>query len=103
MGAGSEYRICWLGYNEKPNYNRIWGWLKMNDGRKYVFFGVKGKKIQFKPHRDEFLIKYLVNQMEFKGYEKIKVEHYEEIYPSFIEELETWLLGAILSGDLDRY
>lgn len=99
MSINSEYRIAWLGYNEKPNYNRIWGWLEMKDGRKLVFFGVKGKKIQFKPQQDIYMINYLINQMEFKGYEKIKVEHYEEIYPDFIQDIEAWLLSAILGAD----
>ena len=101
MSTNSEYRIAWLGYNEKPNYNRIWGWLEMKDDRKFVFFGVKGKKIEFKPHEDHYTINYLVSQMEFKGYEKIKVEHYEEIHPNFIQEFETWLTCAIL-GDIFR-
>ena len=99
MSTNSEYRIAWLGYNEKPNYNRIWGWLEMKDGRKFVFFGVKGKKIQFKPQQDIYMINYLINQMEFKGYEKIKVEHYEEIYSDFIRDIEAWLLSAILGAD----
>ncbi len=99
MSDSSEYRIGWLGYNEKPNYNRIWGWLEMKDGRKFVFFGVKGKKIEFKPHRDIYMINYLISRMEFKGYEKIKVEHYEEIYPNFTRDMETWLLSAILGSD----
>jgi len=99
MSTNSEYRIAWLGYNEKPNYNRIWGWLEMKDGRKFVFFSVKGKKIQFKPQQDIYIINYLINQMKFKGYEKIKVEHYEEIYPDFIRDIEAWLLSAILGAD----
>lgn len=99
MSDSSEYRIGWLGYNEKPNYNRVWGWLEMNDGRKLVFFGVKGKKIEFKPHQDIYNINYLISRMEFKGYEKIKVEHYEEIYPNFTRDMETWLLSAILGSD----
>lgn len=99
MSTNSEYRVVWLGYNEKPNYNRIWGWLEMNDGRKYCFFGVKNKKILFKKQTEAFILNYLVNQMENKGYEKIKVEHYVEICPNFIEELETWFLNAILVDD----
>ena len=99
MSTGSEYTISWLGYNEKPNYNRIWGWLEMRDGRKFVFFGVKGKKIEFKPQPDIYMINYLINRMEFKGYEKIKVEHYKMIHPNFIEEFETWLTSAILADD----
>ncbi len=99
MSINSEYRIAWLGYNEKPNYNRIWGWLEMKDGRKFVFFGVKNKKIQFKLQQDIYMINYLINQMEFKGYEKIKVEHYLEICPDFTKELATWLLSAILGAD----
>ena len=99
MSTGSEYRIQWLGYNEKPNYNRIWGWLEMRDGRKFVFFGIKGKKIEFKPHHDVYLINFLVNQMEMKGFNKIKVEHYEMIHPSFIQEFETWFTSAILADN----
>lgn len=96
MSTNSEYTIGWLGYNEKPNHNRIWGWLEMRDGRKFVFFGVKNKKIKFKKHDSVHAIRYLVNQMEFKGYEKIKVEHYVEICPNFAQEMESWLISAIL-------
>ncbi len=96
MSTNAEYTIGWLGYNEKPNHNRIWGWLTMRDGRVFVFFGVKNMKIQFKKHDDIYTINYLINQMEFRGYEKIKVEHYALICPTFVEQIETWLISAIL-------
>ncbi len=96
MSTNSRYEIKWLGYNEKPNHNRIWGWLVMSDGRNFVFFGVKNKKIKFKLQPNIHTVKYLINQMEFKGYEKIKIEHYVEICPNFAQDIENWLISAIL-------
>jgi len=90
------YKIEWLGYNDKPNYNRIWGHLKMNDGRDYVFWGVAGKRQQFKI-QTSWRIEMLTHQMEHKGYSKIEPRHFERLFPGFHSDLETWLMTNILA------
>ena len=90
------YEIVWLGFNDKPNYNRIWGYLKMSDDRYYAFWGVKGKRQQFKLQQ-EWTLSMLVNQQTHKGYKQIDPSHYEQIAPGFHEDLELWLTTNILA------
>jgi len=93
------YTIQWMGFNEQPNYNRVWGHIKMKDGRDYVFWGVKDKKIEFKLHDHDNKISYIINQNEKKGYKKIHPAHYEIICPDFIENMEIWFTTHVLMGD----
>ena len=97
MSENSQYEINWLGYNEKPNYDRIWGWLRMSDDREFTFWGVKGKKISFKLQGEWWSASRLVHENISRGYRQIALAHYEMICPGFTEELEIWLTGAILS------
>ncbi len=90
------YKIVWLGWNEKENYDRIWGYLKMDDDRHYAFWGKRNGRQQFKPQQ-EWRIGMLVSQQENKGYKKIDPSHYEEIAPGFQESVEIWLMTNILA------
>lgn len=93
------YTIKWLGYNELPNYNRIWGIVELNTKRNFAFWGVKDKKISFKYHKYIMELNSLIITMERKGYKKISPLHYELISPGFNENFEQWLMAAILSDD----
>lgn len=93
------YEIVWLGYNDKPNYDRIWGYLKMSDDRCYVFWGVRGKRQQFKLQPD-WRLQMLISQQERKGYTKIEPSHYEKLSPGFHGDLELWLMTNILADTL---
>lgn len=97
--SNDAYTVEWLGYNEKPNYNRVWGHIKMKDGRDYVFWGVKDKKMQFKRHNHNYRISFLINQNEKKGYKKIHPEHYELICPDFTENMEIWFMAYVLAEE----
>ena len=99
MSTNVAYKIKWLGFNEKPNFNRIWGHIVMADGRNFVFWGVRGKKIDFKPHHTKWRIDALINMNIRKGFKKIETDHYELIQPGFREDLEIWLTASILSDD----
>lgn len=95
--ARSTYTIEWLGYNEAPNFNSIWGMVKMTDGRTFAFWGVKNGRIMFKHHAHEWNLRYQISHRETKGFKKIDPVHYEMLCPNFHEEFEIWLTTAILS------
>ncbi len=95
------YTVVWLGYNDKPNFNRIWGHVKMTDGRDYVFWGVAGKNQQFKL-QTSWKIDMLMRQMEYKGYSKIEARHFERLFPGFHGDLEIGLMTNILDDTLLR-
>jgi len=96
--ADSAYTIEWLGFNEKPNYNRIWGHLHMNDGRDYVFWGMRGSKIEFKQHMQKYKIPSIINQNKKKGYKSIETSHYELLCPNFIQDMEVSFMAYILKN-----
>lgn len=103
-----NYKIVWLGFNEAPNHNGVWGHIHMHDNRDYVFWGLVGddddkaalrysKTLLFKRHGDHsYKIPFLVSQKEKKGFKKIHPDHFEMICPKFKEDLEIWLMAHIL-------
>lgn len=91
------YDLVWMGYNPKPNYNRVWGYLIMKDKRCFVFWGVRGKKLDFKYHRWDFQIASIREKMIRKGFKETTPEEYEKICPNFLEDLEIWCTTAILA------
>ena len=98
--AERGYEIKWLGYNDQPNHNRVCGWLEMNDGRNFTFWGTRDRKLQFKYHRNnwgDWGIKRLMEEKERKGFKKMTPEEYEVLSHGFVEDLEIWLTTAILS------
>lgn len=99
MSTNDVYKIKWLGFNEKSSFNRIWGHIEMKDGRNFVFWGVRGKKMDFKLHTIPWRIEALINLNIRKGYKKIEPEHYDIIHPGFIEDLEIWFTASVLSDN----
>lgn len=93
------YTIKWLGYNEKRNYDRIFGHVEMSDGRHYAFWGQRGKKIDVKRHLNHHRIASLIQENTSKGYKQIDPSHYEFICPGFKESLDVWLTTHILQED----
>jgi len=93
--TADPYTINWLGYNEKGQYGRIWGYLTMEDKRVFAFWGTKGGKMLFKRHT--YTMEWMINQSSSKGYKQINPNHYELICPGFKADLEIWLTTAILS------
>ena len=92
-----NYKIAWLGFNEAPNYNSIWGHVHMHDNRDYVFWGIREKTLLFKRHGDHsYKIPFIISQKERKGYKKIHPNHFEMLCPNFKEDLEIWLVAHIL-------
>ena len=95
----NAYAIKWLGFNEAPNYDRIFGHLQMSDGRNYAFWGIKGKPIEFKKHDFVGKIAFLINQYERKGFKQIHPTHYEMICKNFQEDFEIWFTAYVLKEE----
>lgn len=111
-----NYKIMWLGFNEAPNHNGVWGHIHMHDNRDYVFWGFVGqeenandqtaiilrftKTLLFKKHSDHsYKIPFIISQKEKKGFKKIHPDHFEMICPKFKEDLEIWLMAHILQEE----
>lgn len=110
---GRPYNIEWLGFQRasEPKHNsRIWGYLKMHDGRIYTFWGVHKKGLNFKCHHEggklpvwrfpEEDVKEIQRKMLRRNYKEIAVEHYELLDPDFMDRLEVDFMTVILSDNL---
>ena len=96
-----NYHIEWLGYNNEESHDKIWGWLNLKDGRKYCFWGRRGKKLRFKEHSDVFELLRIQNQKEDKkGYYRVSPNQYDNLVKDFIIEVEIWLTTAILGDEV---
>ena len=92
------YEIKWLGWNNDGKHNKIWGYLRMNDGRYFAFWGRRGKTLRFKQHESLREVDRLSREKSGKkGYCFVKPEDYDHLVSDFIEKLETDCMVAILS------
>ena len=91
------FTVKWMAFNEK--IDRIRGHLAMADGREFMFWADRDKKIDFKRHMHEAKIIFVKQQSFKKGYHTIHVEHYELISPKFQDQLEIYLTAHILRNE----
>jgi hypothetical protein len=95
------YQIMWVGWNSQGNHDKIWGWLKMADGRIYAFWGRRGKKLRFKQHDREWDVRLKVDEKRFKkGYDMVLPSRYDELVKDFLDEVEIWCTTAILADEV---
>ena len=94
----NPYKIKWVGWNNEGNSDKVWGWLEMNDGRKYCFWGRRGKTLQFKhhPHLDR-LRNLEIQKEQRKGYKFVRPEDYDQLVKDFLDSVEVYCMTAILS------
>ena len=76
-----------------------WGWAP--EGRNcVVFWGRRGKAMQFKADKTGDALNRLARSKYTKGYDRINTEKLLEIWPTFNEEMEMKLSFEILVGNV---
>lgn len=95
----SGYTLHWVGWNNSENHDKIWGYLSMNDGRYYCFWGRRGKQLSFKFYNnDEMKIKQKAQEKRNKkGYSTVDPINYDTLVKDFLDEVEIWCATAILA------
>lgn len=97
------YTICWLGWNNKGNHDKIWGWLKMNDGRFFAFWGRRGGKLRFQEHLTSYtLLQSCHEKQSKKGYVYIKPTEYDNLVSDFLTEIEIYFMEASLEDKIQQ-
>lgn len=95
------YEIHWVGWNtsikDGTQHDKVWGWLKMRDGRLYAFWGRRGKTLRFKQHHDQFALEKLQGQKNKKGYDYVSADQYNKLVKDFIDDVEIYCTTAILA------
>ncbi len=104
-------------FDPQANHDKIWGYFlrptpvdpKMpswrtpskNDGWNCcVFWGRRGKAMQFKADTTGYDIKRLADSKLNKGYMEISEAKLIEIWPTFISEAEGKLMWEVLAGKI---
>lgn len=92
------YKVEWLGWNNQGTSDKIWGWLEMDDGRKYCFWGRRGKALRFKQHHSLYELQKLEDVKERRnGYSFVRPENYDRLVKDFLDQVEIYCMTAILS------
>ena len=100
---GTDYSIEWLGWNNFDTSDKIWGYLRLADGRYFAFWGRRGKTLKFKNHGKDF---NSVSKLQWskanaskpeKKYHHVDAKDYDRLVKDFIVELEINCMTAILS------
>lgn len=102
-------------FDAKENHDKIWGYFlrptvvdinsaswqrprKESGWNCCVFYGRRGKTMQFKANVTGWVLDDLKNSKLKKGYKQITESKLFEIWPNFIEEAEAKLMWEVLAG-----
>lgn len=107
-----ENKFEFIGWNTEGTSDKIWGYfLRPTPGydpsvplwRRQphnicIFWGRRGKAMQFKADTTSYELDKLVQSKLAKGYLKIDETKLLNIWPTFIEEAEAKLMWEVLAG-----
>jgi len=110
--ATIEDKFRFIGWNTEGTSDKIWGyflrpgqiatpsrWSPPDYGRHCcIFWGRRGKAMQFKAGVVDYDLGSLVSSKLKKGYLKIDEAKLMNIWPTFIEEAEAKLMWEVLAG-----
>lgn len=110
-----ENKFVFIGWNTEGNSDKIWGYFlrpteedmslpfwkrpsKLRGWNCCVFWGRRGKAMQFKADTTGHELDKLVSSKLKKGYLSINETKLLAIWPTFIEEAEGKLMWEVLAG-----
>lgn len=108
----TKFEFGWIGWCKDDNHDKIWGFFyrpgEVNDPyasrwepkkrNVCIFWGRRGKALQFKAGISGYELNKLINSKENKGYTEIQAPHLETIWPTFESEAEMKLSLEVLAG-----
>lgn len=106
-----ENEFMFIGWSQEGTSDKIWGYFLRPTpavawGTKdwgwncCIFWGRRGKAMQFKADVTGHELDKLRGSKLNKGYERISRDKLLEIWPTFIEEAEAKLMWDVLSGKI---
>lgn len=109
-----ENEFMFIGWNQEGTSDKIWGyflrptpeaetktWITKTWGHNCcIFWGRRGKAMQFKADTTGYSLDKLREGKLKKGYKQISRDKLLEIWPTFIEEAEAKLMWDVLSGKI---
>jgi len=97
-------KLVWGGWNTEGSSDKVWGVVQTCDPKRktkqndkvYVFWGARGKSMQFKNDEWNWELQSLTGKKERKGYKQIDYDKLLKIWPNFEETLNQKLTMHIL-------
>ena len=93
-----DVNIRFFGWNYDPitNADKVWGFFDLNNENTYVFWGRRGKTMQFQKKNSTGECWDLAYKKESKGYERIRASdsRIDDIFPEFVEHLKSNMFDA---------
>lgn len=102
-----------IGWCNEENHDKIWGYfLRLTPERQFnpwlgnynknccIFWGRRGKAMQFKAGKTNYDLEKLVDSKIKKGYKPINQDKLIEIWPTFVEDAEGKLIIELLAGNV---
>ena len=84
----------WL-HNPEKNHDKVWGYFTLED-RVYVFWGRRGKTMQFQRKDNRYVCSDIAYQKKKKGYINLtgRDERIDSIFPEFDKHLKSNMFDA---------
>lgn len=97
------YQFKFLGWMKEGTSDKVWGYIKLESGSYYNFWGRRGKTLRFKRHTGhwrDWELDNLADKKLAKGYKKLTEAEIEVISPGFAEEFGSQFVMAKFSGTI---
>ena len=102
-----EVKLVWGGWNTEGTSDKVWGVIqrcsaltstKYGD-QVYIFWGARGKSLQFKNDKWSWALHSLTGKKSAKGYKEIDYAKLLKIWPDFEDTLSQKLTFHILTTE----
>ena len=95
------FKFLFLGWMKEGTHDKVWGYIKLDSGSYYNFWGRRGKTLRFKRHPgtwSDYDLRDLAQKKLDKGYLRMTEEALEVSTPGFGEEFGSQFVMAKFSG-----
>jgi hypothetical protein len=105
MEFNDSVNFGFIGWNTVGNSDKVWGYfsignIPMRYENCYIFWGRRGKTMNFKSDRVGEKVWRLEDSKREKGYKSITFEKLLEIWPTFQDDLQTRLSFCTLASKI---
>lgn len=95
-----SYRINYFGHYLEGTHDKVWGYVTLDDGSLYNFWGRRGKRLAFQKQQSgwegNYELERRADAKAIKGYRRVSVDNIDRVWPDFQNEFEDQLVYAKL-------
>jgi hypothetical protein len=95
------FTFLFIGWMKEGTHDKVWGFIRLDSGSYYNFWGRRGKTLRFKRHAgrwSDYVLNALADKKIAKGYSKLTEAMMESVNPGFTDEFGSQFVMAKFSG-----